>query len=684
MSAAFSALATTRAAMTDGMPDECRGFVANLQASCVEALNHAASVKESRDVLFAHVRKIEARLPSYCGAYTVDLEQECSGNLDGETGDWEDPHGGPEGESVPIEAKTSEADAGALPAVSVHVTAALSAKERVKRDIHALREEEAALRKELDEKNAEVEERTELSIGLMLLGAVAFVMSLFSLVNYPDQDMRYYVWQVISSTISIFVAVLLFQAMNTVVHTLCDHLNLKTLHSWVDFVQMIVYQFTLELVVALIAGVLEDVPYARVSEPTEECSEREYRKLYLEGMQRQIAQRQQTMKCWAVLLEHMTGFACINFGGVLQHGTVFQSNAPLTFMVVPIIYLSLAIIFHLLRVCRICIISRVEMPLRYELGFDKNELLPIEEYDTILLEDPEKYGRALALRKWDEAVHEAETSIAALAVSFLTVQACRFNITGVMPDSLGIEEEHYVHSYASIAKLSACTVAFAVLTTIYVQIQEQFTKDHSANAALSIWTDFSEVMKGSLAMSFAWALLYAAKWGVAMVECMGSPNVVHSRVLLAIIISGVAFLVILGLDKIADMPCTNSNTDHVIFSIITALGVLVGFAWEQSFDGGLEVISELTSNPVAAELGLALGVAAIVITPWRKYILVQVITLEKLWEEKNLEGSQCEVDSTSGNPWGGGGGSRTADSSPQRDSCREVMALGHSRSGGFL
>eukprot|EP00812_Abedinium_dasypus_P000367 NODE_1043_length_1258_cov_459.842893.p1 GENE.NODE_1043_length_1258_cov_459.842893~~NODE_1043_length_1258_cov_459.842893.p1 ORF type:complete len:356 (-),score=59.76 NODE_1043_length_1258_cov_459.842893:175-1107(-) len=310
------------------------------------------------------------------------------------------------------------------------------------------------------------------------------------------------------------------------------------------------------------------------------------------------------------------------------------------------------------------------------MGFGKNEFLPIEEYETYLYENPEKYGRAFALRRWDDEVHESETNIAALAVSFLTVQACRFNITGVMPDSLGIEEEHYVHSYASIGKLSACTVSFAVCTMFCVQLQGWLSQDHTTHTPLSIWTDFIEVMKGSLAMAFAWGLLYAGKWGSATVTVLGSPNAVHTRVLLALIISGVAFLVILGLDKIADMPCTSSNTDNAIFSIITALGVLVGFAWEQSFDGGLEVIAELTSNPVVAELAMASLVAVIVIAPWRKYILVQVIVLERLWEEKNMEQSDDDVDGITGNPWGGGAG----EPSPRGDSCRDIRAAG----GGLL
>jgi hypothetical protein len=54
---------------------------------------------------------------------------------------------------------------------------------------------------------------TAIALSLTLLGMVAVIMSLFYLVNWPDEDIQRATWNILSSTLSIFGAVLIFSAL---------------------------------------------------------------------------------------------------------------------------------------------------------------------------------------------------------------------------------------------------------------------------------------------------------------------------------------------------------------------------------------------------------------------------------------------------------------------------------------
>ena len=132
----------------------------------------------------------------------------------------------------------------------------LLSKEREKQD----RVEEAEVEAEAE---AEEEEFTDvdLSESLMLLGSILFIMMLFYLVNDPDKDMKYYSWSVISATLSIFSAVLIFSGVNQLIHSYLlpegDGGGMKLL---LGLAELLIYFVLLQVGTAYESGALGEVP----------------------------------------------------------------------------------------------------------------------------------------------------------------------------------------------------------------------------------------------------------------------------------------------------------------------------------------------------------------------------------------------------------------------------------------
>merc|ERR1711920_986083 len=74
------------------------------------------------------------------------------------------------------------------------------------------------------------------------------------------------------------------------------------------------------------------------------------------------------------------------------------------------------------------------------------------------------------------------------------------------------------------------------------------------------------------------------------------------------------------------------------------MGVLVGFSWEQAFEGGVHVLAERTPQPVQTRLALASFVALVVITPWSRFFLSTAMRLQAERREKHHEQEDQDKD----------------------------------------
>lgn len=296
-----------------------------------------------------------------------------------------------------------------------------------------------------------------------------------------------------------------------------------------------------------------------------------------------------------------------------------------------------------------------------------------------------EHGGKLLMKKYEEEVVEAMNDVASLCISFLFVQALRYNISGVLPNNMGIEPEDYVHGAVSSWQMLGAIVLLCGGTAMTVILQSWVPKQDQ-----DTWINRAFiVLQTSLAMAMAWSLLCLTKWELARNMSLfgmkgGSPNTIKSKIMTAVGLSTVSFMVINFLDKLADASWTGDQTDAAIERIIEALGILVGFSWEQAFDGGAEDLSVICpGNTVLVKLALACVVGAMVVTPWRRHILQTVMRLEEErggasedndldLEEDGLRGTMFEGDTTTQafEPFDLGGDGGTGDAAGSRASRR--------------
>jgi len=154
-----------------------------------------------------------------------------------------------------------------------------------------------------------------------------------------------------------------------------------------------------------------------------------------------------------------------------------------------------------------------------------------------------------------------------------------------------------------------------------------------------------------LSMGTSWSIYFGIRWIIRALF----GNAFHGAcimVLVAFCTTLLALVIILGVDKMADYLSSKGNegAEKVLRKIMRSLNVLVGFAWEQSFDVSVEKVSSQIS---AAEifpwpecwsvLLLSLLLSSVVLPVWKKNLLGAEMEIEEE-EESESSGSESEEE----------------------------------------
>eukprot|EP00930_Biecheleria_cincta_P029512 TRINITY_DN20526_c0_g1_i1.p1 TRINITY_DN20526_c0_g1~~TRINITY_DN20526_c0_g1_i1.p1 ORF type:complete len:699 (-),score=139.21 TRINITY_DN20526_c0_g1_i1:29-2125(-) len=486
-----------------------------------------------------------------------------------------------------------------------------------------------------EEVEAEREEEEEsfspegVGVAFTLLGSLAFAMTLMYLVNWVDDDIRRYSWLVISMTISIFCAVLMFAGTTKWLQTMLKGVPVidenPTLFYYLLFVCWLVgLVITVAFNAALMCGtisvkelmhqdwVVEDslrsthqeiVPLSNIAAMKwglGVCMGEDGYPVFVRQRRLVREKLDRRMRCWATIIAHAAGFASIRAGTSLMHTSWFAQNVGTA---------CVAVLVHL--VVLILLFGTFDRLVQWH---DKPEPL-VEMYD--------------------EQIEEASNDVLSLTMSFLVVQCIKFGLTGVQGDEGGYQPAPSVPTdWHGGLSLYAIGIIFLMLAMVLIS----WLKDRVDTPQ---WQQQAkDMLQSTCTMCFSWCFLFATRWCAIALYMHGTmglkPGSMLLNVALSVLLSAFAFLCTLILDKVEDSFAREGETQaqaKMFKSVITALGLLVGLSWEHSFDVAVEVAAEKTSRPVMMELVFTVVVVALIVPAWRRYVLTKQIYYAQLKEE---------------------------------------------------
>jgi hypothetical protein len=301
------------------------------------------------------------------------------------------------------------------------------------------------------------------------------------LVNFNDDDIRRYTWAITSTTISIFTAVLIFQAVNDLLRAWLQMVgSSKLVICIVQFLQCNLYIGAMQILIGFISGTInreadtDDLDESKwvVNDPMLQDYDSEVpessvrnrsglKSVYLDefGMEVMVQKKKinldrrlRRMKCWATLFAHMAGFSAINAGGVLQILLVGEEAMRPKPGARPSA-LQLVYAYGAMAVSNLFIYGVFQLSKRYR------------QYQ--LSKARAAHRKGLRAKLYDEAVTEAENDLLSLSLSFLCVSAIRFTISGRLPDQEGLDGNAPLPAWCPLT-LYGVGLGFAVVVPLLV------------------------------------------------------------------------------------------------------------------------------------------------------------------------------------------------------------------------
>lgn len=414
-------------------------------------------------------------------------------------------------------------------------------------------------------------------VAVMLIGSVAFVLSLLYLLHWHDPDIRSASWSVVSTSICMFTGVLIGISWSGCFNSLVIGPPavagpVKTIVC--DLWACLGWYVALQVVLAAVSGV--------------GCCRR------ARGAKRDRVQTVLNLKCFAVLLGVTTGASNLNLWGLVQQ------QVPHT---VP----------HLLGICLVCLACLSAL---FKVGDIVREF--VSNSDDGRTDHYEQM--------WDRFAEQTEDTTISMTMAHLVTQATRFHISGVLPLPAGQVPPGSSPTMRHAAELFFAGAAYAILAGALGP--PSCGQQWPIARRIHVWC------KRTAGNTTAFCWLYAITWVIqGALHVPGPPG----SMLLALAVTFVGFSLIFVMDFISDRACTSSAIDSEARSLVGPLSLLIGMGWKQAFVSAIATITARDDflPPATQTLLMAIVLAIVVVPAWRLYILPVVMEEEVQKQERS-------------------------------------------------
>jgi len=400
------------------------------------------------------------------------------------------------------------------------------------------------------------------AVAFMLLGMVAFQISLFYLVNFPDEDIQGFTWWSLTQTISIFCAVIMWHSIKGTVEFMLKETDTDSplgdgvpesteIHLCLLFITLFIF-----------------------------CQ------LVMSNLWRNPV----SLKSFGIISAHTLGFSAVDaFGEIVQERPWRDSWTAVaggTVIIGLVLFLML------------------QLTTRFR-GKRAEQCESDEDKEMVT--------------KYTEVCVESENEFAGFVLGLMCTQAIIFSITGTMPP---IEGFPFGKTMPEVKSLMGASGAAIVLLMLFIIFVRKVYKDneYSPSTARAI-----EIIEMTISMTIGWTMLFAGRWLFWVStddEGVGQGDLMSARMVQALAFSFFSFACIFVIDFFADRGYLDTSA---LRSLMSAMGLLLGLAWEGAFGEAIEGIGRVYEDRPTTHLAvidsLGLSLCAIVLPAWAMYIL---------------------------------------------------------------